>query len=323
MYYEFQVQAKDAGRTLGDILTNREGMSSRTKKRLRLYGEVLRNGRPARLIERVSAFDLIKVILKEEKSALHDIQYDEKALPFEVLYSDLHYLAVNKPQGILSHPSVHDDRSVQHFLPPGNYRAVGRLDKTTSGILLLAKDSHAHHYAASRPSEKRYLALVHGKTDQSFSCDIPIRRSNFSYLTRIASPDGRPARTEGRLIAYDGHLNISLIELSLTSGRTHQIRVHMLWLGHPLLGDHLYGLLQLEDIYPGKGRVAADCAWDAEMLFQENQFKSDSLIERAALHASFLSFYHPVTKDIIEISASLPDDFSSVTSLFAEERSVN
>ncbi|HHT44987.1 MAG TPA: RluA family pseudouridine synthase [Fastidiosipila sp.] len=302
MELSFKVKAVYDGRRLGDVLTEQELMSTRQKKQVRLYGSALRNGQPHRLIDPVYAGDEITVSDGESPGEV------KSGHRFSVLYEDQYFIAVNKPAGLLTHPSIRDDESVLDTLGP-SLRAVGRLDKGTSGVLLLAKDAHSHFVASTMPSRKLYLGICHGRfQEKRVTLEGPIRRSNQQYIRRVVHPTGKKARTRVLMLGYDETRHISLAAFRLETGRTHQIRVHTLWNGNPLVGDWLYGLQNLEDIFPGKGLVKEDRAAYAASLYTEKAFRTDDLIGRAALHAYALTFYHPLTHRYQRVVAPLPSD---------------
>lgn len=302
MELSFKVDAGYDGRRLGDVLTEQALMSTRQKKQIRLYGSALRNGRPHRLIDPVFAGDTVMV---SDGASPGEVRPGHR---FSVLFEDECFIAVDKPAGLLTHPSIRDDESVLDTLGP-SLRAVGRLDKGTSGVLLLAKDAHSHYVASTMPSRKLYLGICHGIfQNKRVTLQGPIRRSNQQYIRRVVHETGKRAVTRALTIGYDASRNISLTAFRLDTGRTHQIRVHALWNGNPLVGDWLYGLNNLEDIFPGKGLVKEDRASYAASLYTEKAFQTDDLIGRAALHAFALTFFHPLTHRYQRVIAPLPAD---------------
>jgi 23S rRNA pseudouridine1911/1915/1917 synthase len=225
-------------------------------------------------------------------------------IPLDILYEDNDIVALNKPAGMIVHPGAGAEKGtlvaalLHHFggeglstigapLRPG---IVHRLDKGTSGVVLIARTDAAHLNLAeqfrSRRVEKTYLALLHGKVKtESGRIELPVardlhRRSRMTARRR----EGREARTDWRVrLRLNG---FSLIEADLHTGRTHQIRVHFSALGSPVVGDTLYGALRQERIH-------------SELL---------PALGRNFLHAARIGFAHPRTGEPMELGAPLPAD---------------
>ena len=257
----------------------KQGLSDEIIKKVKIggvfvNGEVLKN-----INERLSKSDQVKVVLPADKP--HPYIVPVKA-PLDVVYEDQYILAVNKPKGMLTHSSRHNDTLALdqvvcgYFMPkPFTFRAVNRLDRDTSGIVLIAKDE----YTASLLSEqikqgkivKTYSAVVQGEVKQEhFIIEKPIKRQSEGSMKRICATDGKYAKSECTLIKKldDGK---SIVEILLHTGRTHQIRVHLASVGLPLFADSLYG-----------ERVEG---------------------QTYTLHANKLQFTHPITKEELVIMA--------------------
>ncbi len=219
-------------------------------------------------------------------------------VPLDILYEDEDVLAVNKPVGILVHPSgghfgdTLSNMAAAYFREKGEptvIRSVGRLDKDTSGVLLFAKNKVTAAFLSSQREQggfrKEYLALVSGTPIPSRGeISLPLRLCAKSPLKMTADPlAGKPARTlyQTESVLRDGN---ALLKVHILTGRTHQIRVHMASIGHPLLGDPLYGK------------------------------KDGSPLSRTALHAARLEFYRPFSQEQIFIEAPLPKDFQEYLS---------
>ena len=217
----------------------------------------------------------------------------------DIVYEDEDLICINKPAGIVVHPSHgHYDDSLANCLAyyfeqkgePHEIRTIGRLDKDTSGLLLFGKSRSAvglmDAQAAQGTRTKVYLALCEGEFAESEGyVDTPIMRAFDGNIKRVAKDGGDTAFTSYKVEAqYEG---FALVSLSLMTGRTHQIRVHMSHIGHPLLGDSLYG----------NGPFRHPCS-------------PDITIERTALHASALAFDQPFAGNRIELSADLPPDMA-------------
>jgi 23S rRNA pseudouridine1911/1915/1917 synthase len=217
-------------------------------------------------------------------------------LPLDIRYEDEWLLIINKPAGQLVHPTTKESSGtvgnalMHYFAAKGEAHAfhpVHRLDRDTSGLLLVAKEPQIQYQLSPKGCknfQREYQAIIQGElTPAAGLIDAPIARALPSIILRKVSPDGQSARTHYRTVKTNGEL--SLIELQLETGRTHQIRVHMAHLGHPLLGDDLYG---------------------GNMDF----------IQRQALHAFRLSFKHPITGVKLVITAPPPEDFLRITADF-------
>lgn len=231
---------------ISEYLKGRLDLSVTLIKRVK-YGGVFLNGENVHMRAEVKNGDKIDVFFPEEKSeGIPPID-----LPLEVLYEDEHMIAVCKPRNMPTHPSKGNSlptlaNAVMHYFGEGFvFRAITRLDRDTSGIVLIAKTQ----YAAARLSEdmkagkfeKLYTAVVSGIPEPVCGrIDAPIRREWEGNMRRIVAEDGKRAVTDYKtlFIREDGN---AVLELSLLTGRTHQIRVHMAHIGHPLLGDFLYG----------------------------------------------------------------------------------
>ena len=217
-------------------------------------------------------------------------------LPLDIRYEDEWLLIINKPAGQLVHPTTKESSGtvgnalMHYFAAKGEAHAfhpVHRLDRDTSGLLLVAKEPQIQYQLSPKGCKnfkREYQAIIEGQlTPPNGLIDAPIARALPSIILRKVSPEGQPARTHYRTIKQ-GH-GLSLIELELETGRTHQIRVHLAHLGHPLLGDDLYG-----------GNMTR--------------------IQHQALHAFRLTFSHPMTGEKLVITAPPPQDFLRVTAGF-------
>lgn len=269
------------------VLRDRFGLSATLLRRVKAEGALLLNGEPVFVNVRPAAGDHLTLRLPPEEA-----DFPPEPGPLRVLWEDGLYLALDKPAGLLTHPSHsrYTGTLANFALAYARERgaetvhAVGRLDRDTSGVVLFSKGAYGKSLLRERPMEKRYLALVYGAPpEEAGLVDLPIRREAPLQQRRITAPDGAPSRTRYRLLrrfeAEEGAY--SLLLLRLETGRTHQIRVHMAALGCPLLGDMLYGS-------PASAALS-------EALGVETQ----------ALHACLLHFAHPVTGEPVELR-SLP-----------------
>ncbi|MDD2533759.1 MAG: RluA family pseudouridine synthase [Eubacteriales bacterium] len=286
----YWVTEKDHGVRAVDVLTSRTGMSRLLAKKIRLYGELLKNGKHWRMIDPVETGDqLIARTLNQrlDQNPLRNVP----SLPF--IYQDEWLAIINKPAGIVVHPTFnHESGTITDLLSDLPLHPVSRLDRDTSGLVLIAKNGHAHHVITSQKMKKQYWALVHGQmpADQGL-IDAPIARDPNSIIKRMVSPEGAFAQTTYRVQHYFKYSDISAVKFELLTGRTHQIRVHCQTIGHPLVGDTLYG--QPDD--------TAD--------------KYDLILKRQALHAIYLQFMHPISQQLISVHAPLPQDLRGLITL--------
>jgi 23S rRNA pseudouridine1911/1915/1917 synthase len=230
--------------------------------------------------------DVLKVGFPEESPSKGMKGED---LPLDIIYEDGYVLVVNKPAGMSTIPSrEHPSGSLANRLI-GYYQRIGlmstthivtRLDRDTSGIVLIAKHRHVHHLFSqqqrSREIHRMYEAFAEGVLKQDIgTIEMPIARRKESIIEREVNEDGQYACTHYKVISRKK--GFTHLRLKLETGRTHQIRVHLSWLGHPLVGDELYG-----------GRRG--------------------FLNRQALHCSSLSFFHPFLQKTLSFEEPLPED---------------
>ena len=318
-YLNLKADHSMQGMTVEKILRKNMGLTKKQISRAKFRPDgICKNKIQCRVTEKISEGDEIRVCLETEDLASVQLTFNEKAVKLDIIYEDEDVLVVNKQAGILTHPSgMHYSDSLSnhvsaYFRLKGLsvcVRPVGRLDKETSGIVLFAKNQVAaqrlQEQRAKGLLEKQYLAITEGKLpiDQNsdwHTIDCPIRKTgnhplrmeaikNINMSAMEQSVCENPMDNVGYLHAVthyrvlDSTDEWSVVNLKLDTGRTHQIRVHMLSIGHPLLGDSLYNR-----------------SLDKKELYS---------INRAALHAWKVSFYQPFTKNKIILEASLPEDF--------------
>ena len=238
---------------------------------------------------------------------------EPEAVPFEIIHEDASLIVLAKPPGVVVHPSpghpsgtlVHgllsrtkDLSGIGGVLRPG---IVHRLDKDTSGLMVVAKDDAAHAHLAGQfkqgTVEKKYMALVHGPVKENQGeIDLPIgRHPRKRKEMAVVQSGGRRALTLWKKMA-EFTCGISLLCVTLKTGRTHQIRVHLSHMGHPVVGDLVYGY--------GRRGLKKRLNKGAESLLP--------LINRQLLHAQRLRFIHPVSNQYEEYEAPIPDDMVSV-----------
>jgi len=327
-YYEpiiYEVPAEEDGFILKTILQNRMHLSRKLLSRLKLTEQgITVNGERQYISVRVHAGDRIEVRMLQEES--DDILPQE--LPLAILYEDEHLLVVNKAAGMIVHPThghyvnTLANGVVHYWQQQGKsyrFRPIHRLDQETSGTLAIAKNPYVHQQVSEQMQahrvKKEYVALVHGvMRDEEGTVTGPIDRDPEEPHIRIVTETGYPAVTHYKVERR--YRDATLVRLWLETGRTHQIRVHMLHLGHPLVGDKLYKLKPAAAdplVEPRQELESAAHAHDRgiqavrESLAAEDGSPSYGM-ERHALHACTLGFTHPGTKQWIEFEAPLPDD---------------
>lgn len=269
-----------------DFLRRHIGFSLTIWRKIKLSGTLLVNNEVIPINHIVHPGDRITVTWQQECAIV------PTQLPLTICYEDDYLLIVDKPAGMLVHPTTTEHtmtlaNAIMYYFTSKqlsyNFHPVHRLDKNTSGLVLIAKLPHIQHLLSRNDIKninRQYLALASGNiTSSTGTIDAPIARHPDSIIERIVDQSGQPAITCYKVL--DNLHNASLIELTLLTGRTHQIRVHLSYLGHPLLGDDLYG-------------------------------GSKDLIDRQALHASNLSFTHPVSGELVDVSSPLPPDFQNL-----------
>ena len=231
--------------------------------------------------------DIVEITLPSENYS-EFVRFINK--PIDIVYEDAYFLIVNKEINLPSIPSRNsEDESllerVNYYFREKNINSiphiVTRLDKNTSGLVLIAKHRHIHALFSNMEIDKYYTALINGRIEQHGIIEAPIRRVSSRIIEREVGEDGENAKTEYWLEKHNFKNNVSVVKLKLYTGKTHQIRVHMKYLGYPLLGDELYG-----------GDV--------------------SLISRQALHCSNLAFIHPIIGKEINVSVNLPNDMNNI-----------
>ncbi|MEK7523473.1 MAG: RluA family pseudouridine synthase [Patescibacteria group bacterium] len=249
--------------------------------------------------EKIEMEDIQEKKVPQKKSSTQDV-----AIPFSVMFEDKDLMVIDKPAGVAVHPpspmkTILD--SIQETEPAA--KLVHRLDKDTSGILVLAKSEAMHAKLSQqwkeRKVEKQYLALVRGRFEVSEGAiEAPIRRSikDRKKMAVSSRPGSRPAVTKFKV--QETFRDVSLIQAFPKTGRTHQIRVHFESIGHPIVGDHVYGDSKLNKKF-------------------EQQFG----LKRQFLHAEKLSFVHPRTQKKLEFTAKIPGDLQGVVDGLEKQRS--
>ncbi|MHB8983878.1 MAG: RluA family pseudouridine synthase [Carboxydocellales bacterium] len=295
-WLEFVVTEADTGKNVQEILTGPMGISRRMIQKLTRRKAIIINKKSAFLKRTVKTGDIIKVQIRfsEQESLTAEV------MSLNIVFEDDDLLILNKPPGTAVHPTENDQSGTlangvaYHFAQQNlatKVRPVHRLDQNTSGVIAFAKNQYAHQHLDSqlrnRELKREYLAVVEGQLQEDkYTIDLPIGRHPSHPTKRMVSPKGEPAVTH--LEVMQRFAKATLVKLSLETGRTHQIRVHLSHLGHPLWGDRLYGS------------------------------KSASLIKRQALHALRLTLAHPRSREALIFEAPLPEDIEKLISSLSE-----
>ena len=296
MRIKYFVQSEYNGCEIQQIMRREFNMSTTWIKRVKLYGTVDLNGVHAKVKEHVKTGDLLLFEYEDNSGKLTPPDN------VSILYETESYAVVNKPAGMVTHPSYgHLDDSLLTSLSKNTLHPVMRLDRETSGLLIVAKDGYAHNMLVTGADiKKSYLALCYGRFEpRSGTMAFPIARRADSVMIRDCVPDGKPSVTHYKTIEYFENAGISLVEFNLETGRCHQIRTHCCHVGHPLLGDGLYG--PLSDDNPNEALKELASIYDEK-------------IGRGALHAFKIEYKDPFDLEDKVFEAEIPQDMQRVIS---------
>lgn len=271
--------AQRSGR-LSSFLREEMEMSAGLMNRLKWQDKLYVNGVPQHTDYPVAPGDVITVPLEEPEP-----QYPAQEGSLTILYEDEHILAVDKPAGMLIHPSRSQFTDTLANFVAGYYQKTGqaaafhpvtRLDRDTFGVVLLGKNSHIHALLSQNPLEKTYEALVYGAPPREEGViDAPIARRPLPSLLRQVAPEGKPSLTRYKLLSRQE--KTAVLALTPVTGRTHQLRVHCAYMGFPIVGDPQYGSMESQAF-----------SWEMGAATQ-------------LLCAKILRFFHPITKNPVEI----------------------
>lgn len=293
------IPAENAGQRLDQVLADLLNEYSRTRiKDWIETGQILVNGGQLRPKDKVLGGERVEVSATLEQA----VEVAPQPIALDVVHQDRHVLVLNKPAGLVVHPGagnaagtlqnalLHFDPELVH-LPRGGI--VHRLDKDTSGLLVIARTLEAHTALVRalevHDVEREYEAVCVGVMTAGGKVDAPIGRHPVDRLRQAIRSDGRESVTHYRVIhRYRGHTHV---RVQLETGRTHQIRVHMAHVKYPLVGDRVYG-----------GRLLLPKGATPELIDAIRGFK------RQALHAARLAFEHPISGKPIECTAAIPAD---------------
>lgn len=283
MILSYTIKENDNYYNIQDLLKNHFMVSDRLFIRLKRNGKIFINN----VLVDGKKIHPNNTLLKTGDTVTFNIDFENESdniistnIHLDIIYEDDSLLILNKPSRIATHPSaLHPDDTLSNGVKfyyeqiglKQKIRPVNRLDRNTSGLIVFAKNEYVQHIFTKQMTShifiKKYLAIVHGIiSPPSGTINLPIARSDSSIINRKVSENGLPSITHYKTLnTYIlNNQEISLIECTLETGRTHQIRVHFSHIGHPLLGDSLYG-------------------------------SSSDLIDSQALHSYYLEFIHPIT----------------------------
>lgn len=288
---EVKIDEANVGLRLDKALSNLTELSRTVLTDLIREEKVFVNGENKKAKYKVQLNDFVKF----DEPVAEELQIEAENIPIEIVYEDADVVVVNKPQGMVVHPSaghtsgtlvnalmyhIKDLSSINGVIRPG---IVHRIDKDTSGLLMVAKNDKAHESLAAqlkaKTSKRRYLAIIHGDLpNDKGTIEAPIGRNPKDRKKQAVVSGGKPAVTHFEVLErFDG---FNLLALQLETGRTHQIRVHLAYINHPVAGDPLYG-------------------YNKTLAPNHGQF----------LHAETLGFEHPTTGEFMEFHAELPEVF--------------
>ena len=279
------VTSEDDGMEVREITRQYFDFSARLRNRIKREKLTMKNGEPTEGWHRVHEGDEISITLPDEHS-----NFPPEDIPIDIVFEDDDLMVINKQPGIVVHPTKGQPsgtcaNALSNYMQKTGkifkIRFVNRLDRDTSGLLIVAKNAYCQNHITDQMRKgqihKQYIAVLKGVLDsESGTVDLPIGRPDPEDIRRGVMDDGAPSVTHYEVL---DHLNDhTLVQLLLETGRTHQIRVHMSHIGHPVAGDTLYG------------------------------GDDPDVIGRQALHAARLSLIHPISKEPVEFEAPLPDD---------------
>lgn len=273
-----------------EVIKSHFQISNRLLIKLKKENRIFLNGKPVYITEKISQGDLLKIDMNFIETSNNIVPTE---MDLDIVFEDDYLLIINKPASIPVHPSCNYyenslSNGVKFYFNKINLqkkiRPVNRLDKDTSGLVIFAKHEYIQETLIKQMKsgvfKKEYIALLVGNLDKiSGTINVPIARKTDSIMEREVSENGETAISHYKLIK--NFENYCEVQYTLETGRTHQLRVHSKYIGHPILGDTLYG-------------------------------EKSNLISRQALHAYRVTFLHPITKEIITFEAKLPKDINSL-----------
>ncbi|MBB6697463.1 RluA family pseudouridine synthase [Clostridium algidicarnis] len=288
---EFIVEKEAVGLKIRDYLKHHKGLSSRLIRGAAPEGRIKVNGNVVKLNYIIKEGENISVDINKKES--QNIEAED--MPLDIVYEDEDVLVVNKPPFMVVHPTRKHNAGtlsngvIYHFKENKSasvVRLVSRLDMNTSGLIIIAKNQYSHAKLSESMKlpefKKYYRAVVHGSFENEFgTIDLPIYYPGEEFIKRVVDDRGQQSVTHYKVIKR--YAEATLLELLLETGRTHQIRVHLEHMGHPIYGDELYSI-----------------------------YDDSEIIKRQALHAYALEFPHPRTGNIIRLKSDIPEDIKSL-----------
>jgi 23S rRNA pseudouridine1911/1915/1917 synthase len=293
----WRVADEDAGERIDKLVADSiDDVSRTTVQQWIRDGLVTVNGKTVKPNYKAASGDEVAVNIPEPEE--YDVEPED--IPLDIVYEDPDMIVINKPRGMVVHPApghysgtlvnallyhCKDLSGINGVMRPG---IVHRIDKDTSGLLMAAKNDRAHASLSAQLKEhsitRKYLAVVHGRVEHlQGTVDAPIGRDpKDRKMFTVTDRNSKHAVTHFAVLEHIG--SFTLLELALETGRTHQIRVHMKFIGHPLVGDPLYG----------------------------REKDRSRFIDGQALHAAVLGFVHPSSGEYLEFAAPLPEDMQAL-----------
>ena len=289
---KYQITDEFHNKTIEQFLKSNEYPHQAIVQLKRTHEGILRNDVWAYTSEKLETGDILSLHLIEDDA---DTSIQPLYVPLEIVYEDEDLLVINKPANMPIHPSMNHHEGtfangLLYYFQQKNenftFRCINRLDRDTSGLTIVAKHLLSAGILSRQVSKKdikrTYRAICEGLVNETGTIDAPIARTHDSTIERCVNFEtGERAVTHYKRISYCEEKNLSLVELQLETGRTHQIRVHMKHIGHPIIGDFLYN-------------------------------PDFSYCNRQALHSYQLSFVHPLTKKEMHFASPLPEDLKCI-----------
>lgn len=295
----FTIISEDVDSRLDKFLNKKLKINRSQIKKLIETGDILLNGRIVKAGYSLKEKDIITVSYEDEEKLISE------NIDFDVVYEDEYLAIISKPQELVVHPGagnksgtlvnglLYKFKNLSNPIDEDRPGIVHRLDKDTSGLMIIAKKDEAYYRLVemfkNRDIEKHYLAIVHGNIYEDFDVNAPIGRDpNNRIKMKVIQENSKMASTSFHILKnFD---KFTLLDVTLHTGRTHQIRVHLSYVNHPVVGDETYGI--------------------------KNKFK----INKQLLHAYKLKFIHPISGKELEITDNFPNRFNDFISLFSEEK---
>ena len=282
----YKLTKEDEDLYVKELLQRKFLFSSRLIRQLKLVDESLcLDNVPCRLRDKGHEGQVLTCEYPEETS-----YFEPEDIPLDVRYEDDDLLIINKQPFLIVHPTNNYQEhtlanAITYYMQQKNetykLRFVNRLDRDTSGLIIVAKNSHAQDFLSKTEITKKYIAIVHGEIDGDGTINKPLAKDPNHVARRMVTLDGQESITHYHVVEKIS--NYTKLELRLETGRTHQIRAHMSYLGHILVGDDLYGSPAFPEVFG-----------------------------RQALHSYFLEFTHPVTGKTVQIETDIPEDMKEL-----------